>query len=51
MGLPVGSLENPPLHDLLLGHGEVFVSLGRGHDLVGIGGDQKMPEWVFCDVK
>ena len=50
MRLPVGSLENPPLHDLLLGRSEVFVSLGRGHDLVSIGGDQALPKGALAEV-
>ena len=50
MRLPLGSLENPPLHDLLLGGSQILVGLGRGHDLVGIGGDQTLPEGALAEV-
>ena len=50
MRLPLGSLEDPPLHDLLLGRGKVFVGLGRRHHLVDIGGDQALPEGALAEV-
>jgi len=48
--LPVGPLEDPALHDLLLGRGEVFMGLGRGHDLVGVGADESLPEGALAEV-
>ena len=48
--LPLSALEDPPLHDLLLCRSEIFVGLGRWHDLVGIGGDQALPEGALAEV-
>ena len=50
MRLPLSALEDPPLHDLLLCRSEIFVGLGRWHDLVGIGGDQALPEGALAEV-